>query len=264
MKSSDNRELNFETSLTAQLEETAADALARLNLELAAKNGLVTRLIDTQFRFEGEIAGPIAARHAMGYDCVSPNLLSIVHRNLIQCCVALRLNNQGFYGAAGCLLRSVYEGLIVSKYCSINDDNSLFNHWYHGGDVFLSSQVFKKLAKPDVTELKRFWRGLCEWTHAGPGWGQALVGYENVRHKVALLCTPLFMVLDCNFHLLNRQLAKSSVVYLVDRYKDGEQFRTTREAATRCIREVRSDLQRNGLRLVRDFAATWQIKIAGS
>src|SRR5437667_627932 len=128
MKSSDNRELNFETSLTAQLEETAADALARLNLELAAKNGLVTRLIDTQFRFEGEIAGPIAARHAMGYDCVSPNLLSIVHRNLIQCCVALRLNNQGFYGAAGCLLRSVYEGLIVSKYCSINDDNSLFNH----------------------------------------------------------------------------------------------------------------------------------------
>ena len=264
MKSSDSCELNFETNLTTQLEEAAAGALGRVNLELAAQNSLATRLINTQFRLEGEIAGPIGARRAMGYDCVSPNLLSIVHRNLIQCCVALRLNNQGFYGAAGCLLRSVYEGLIVSKYCSISEDNSLFNHWYHGGDVFLSSQVFKKLAKPDVAELKRFWRGLCEWTHAGPGWGQALIGYENVKHRVALLYTPLFMVLDCNFHLLNRQLANSSVVYLIDRYKDGEQFRTTREAARRCIREVRSNLQHNSLRLVKDFAATWQIKIAAS
>jgi hypothetical protein len=123
---------------------------------------------------------------------------------------------------------------------------------------------YSKLAKPEVAELKRFWRGLCEWTHAGPGWGQALIGYENVKHRVALSYTPLFMVLDCNFHLLNRQLANSSVVYLIDRYKDGEQFRTTREAAKGCIREVRSNLQRNSLRLVKDFAATWQIKIAAS
>jgi hypothetical protein len=150
MKSPDNCELNFQTDLTTQLERAAADALDRLNPELAVENGLAVRLINTQFRLEGEIAGPIEARRAMGYDYVSPNLLSIVHRNLIQCCVTLQLNSRGFYGAAGCLLRSVYEGLIVSKYCATSEDNSLFNHWYHGGDVFLSSQVFKKLAKPTL------------------------------------------------------------------------------------------------------------------
>jgi hypothetical protein len=260
MKNSDHCELNFQANLTTQLEKAAADAFERLNVELAEQNGLAARLINTQFRLEGELAGPIGARRAMGYDYVCPNLLSIIHRNLIQCCVALQLNNQGFYGAAGCLLRSLYEGLVVAKYCAISEDNSLFNHWYNGGDVFLSSQVFKKLAKPDVAELKRFWRGLCEWTHAGPGWGQALIGYEHVRHRVALFYTPLFMILDCNFHLLNRQLANSSVVYLVDRYKDGKQFRKIRESAKQCVREVRTNLHGNSLRLVKDFATSWQIK----
>jgi hypothetical protein len=72
MKSSDNCELNFETNLTTQLEEAAAGALGRVNLELAAQKSLATRLINTQFRLDGEIAGPIGARRAMGYDCVSP------------------------------------------------------------------------------------------------------------------------------------------------------------------------------------------------
>jgi len=255
-----NNGLNWNTDLTEQLDTIAADTVLKGQVELSAQTNLTTRLINTQFRLEGELAGAIAVRQQLGYDRVSPNLLSISHHNSIEFYIALRMNNQGFYGAAGSLLRSVFERLILAKLCAVSSDLTLFKHWHNGGDVYLSSQVFKRLAKPDVEEFKRFWRGLCEWSHAGPGWGQALVGYHNIRQQIAVRYTPLLMLLDCNFHLLNRHLATPPVIRLIDQYKDGYRFRSVREAAKACIKEVRSGLRENSSRLVRNFAATWEIR----
>lgn len=71
-------------------------------------------------------------------------LFSTLHKNLIALHTSLKLSRLGLYGPARSMLRHVFESLLIAKFCSINQNTSLYERWKEGDAVYLTNGVLKK------------------------------------------------------------------------------------------------------------------------
>lgn len=67
------------------------------------------------------------------------------------------------------------------------------------------------------------------------------------------------MLICCNFHLLNRHFVTPSMVYLGKRYLGDEEFVERRDKAKSSTKELEKFLSSPAKKLVREYAASWQI-----
>ncbi len=80
-------------------------------------------------------------------------------------------------------MRYIYEFLIISKYVAVSKDVSLYNRWDSGKGIWMSSDVLKKIVKPNVTEIKTLWETLCGFTHSSITSQQSGIEYSKYDEK---------------------------------------------------------------------------------
>jgi hypothetical protein len=177
------------------------------------------------------------------------------HKSLLLLFSSYELTMNGLYGTARTLFRSIYEWLLIAKYCSSGGSPSVLQKWQAGDEIWVSAMILKKISSPNPDPLKRFWRELCQFAHATTFSGQVDVelthatvsagdAESEVRGSVAECRTNLALLqilVRCNYHLLNSHVIPGEVAYKVTRYAP---FRNDGRPDLRAVR-------REGLKMTR-------------
>jgi hypothetical protein len=83
---------------------------------------------------------------------------TIFSKNLVAFYSSIELTKKGLYGPARVLMRYIFEGVTIAKFCSISMDRNLIQKWNDGIHVSLTNDVLNKIKSPDNQELKSFWK----------------------------------------------------------------------------------------------------------
>jgi len=186
------------------------------------------------------------------------------HKSLLLLFSAYELTMNGLYGTARTLLRSIYEWLLIAKYCSSGGSPSVLRLWHGGDDIRVSPMILKKISSPNPEPLKQFWRELCRFAHATTFSGQ--VDVEKEKDLAAQCSTNLALLqilVRCNYHLLNSHVIPGSVAYKVTRYapfrNDGRpDLRAVRREGLRMTKAAVS-LSGDGRTLLSAYRKQWQV-----
>lgn len=134
----------------------------------------------------------------------------------------LLLTENALYGTARVLIRQFFESLVLAKYSEI--DLSLAERWNRDGTLSISNDVFSKLVKKDISELKNFWRETCKFTHPTLYASQKIMFpqnmfenkreyYENIAEifgNIEYNLDTLFVLLTMSYHLIIGHLGKKA------------------------------------------------------
>ena len=72
-------------------------------------------------------------------------LLSCIHKGFFLYHSVLLLTSSGLYGPARTLLRSIFEALVIAKFCAVENSTMLLEKWESGAYVNLNNDVFNKI-----------------------------------------------------------------------------------------------------------------------
>jgi hypothetical protein len=129
----------------------------------------VKNLIDIQNRIASFFIGFwISDRMPLrkGQKELTPLLFLLFHRNFYSFYSALRLTSIGLYGPAMPIIRTIFESLMVAKFCNISDDFKLIKKWDSGETIYFANSILKKIINPNSQPFFDFWGFSCEHSHA--------------------------------------------------------------------------------------------------
>lgn len=188
---------------------------------------------------------------------VSSVLAKAFLSSLFHLWAALELNRQGLYGSARPLFRVVYEGLLVPKFCSVQDGTELYDRWARG-DPYLSIRrdVLRRIQAPELRELPEFWSGLCSTTHFSIYAGQVSLQPASIQREIDGNYGLASMLIAMNTHLLTRHLLDRKILYSMDRYVSGN-WREQRRQLRAKTRDLLTRLTVEGRLAIREYARHW-------
>jgi hypothetical protein len=189
-----------------------------------------------------------------------PLLMRTFAGSLVAINSAVELTVDGAYSNALPLMRQVYEGTMIAKLCSLAPSLDVFDRWLDGEYVVFTTDVLRRISKPDVAEFKRFWQCLSGVTHASYYSGQA--DYENESVVNAAPTNFIFaqMLLEANYHLLCSHLITQSMRYYQKAFTPDPQLEINRKKLKEllCKKNI-AFMAESGRRFIRDFRSTWTL-----
>ncbi len=207
------------------------DELSKKNTEffsLKARKPIegVRELIDVQCRIASIFIGwwlDPAAPFRKGCREMMPLLFLLFHRNFFTFYSALVLTVSGFYESARPLLRSIFESLMISKFCHICDDDRVIKKWDSGETIYFANSILKNITYPDTKPFYQYWDFICEHSHATRASIQVSLELEGEKELGAVISnlSLLNALLECNYHLLNTHLITSKLSYMDKFYSTG-------------------------------------------
>ena len=218
------------------------------------------RLLNAQFATLEQSAWTYSQRHFSGRRSSEPALISSLHKSVFLFYSAIQLNNQGLYGPARTLLRSIFEGQVIAKYSMLDHSSSVYEHWSKAKPIHITNQIFNRIKKPDIGELKYFWQSMHEMAHATIYAQQIEVEYPNTKQGIATTLSLIQILLCMNQHLLGRHFLTNATIRYTRMYSDEEAFEASRETARQLVKAIRAEFTDSGKRVVREYTASWKIK----
>jgi hypothetical protein len=182
---------------------------------------LISKIIEKSFSLAGHYVWAINIPHIAQLSPVSKILLSAIHKNFISFCAVLDLTRQGLYGPARVILRHIYEGLVIAKFCSLSSNRKVFEQWENGDYVRFTNDVLNRIAIPDPDPFRKLWEVLCAFTHATVYSQQATLDAKKNRVEIVLTFQITRALLECNYHLLIQHFTTPSIRYFEKRYGAG-------------------------------------------
>lgn len=167
---------------------------------------------------------------------------------------------KGFPGSARVHLRSVYEALIIAKFSSLRGDDKVIDKWKAGETIYFSKAIFKKILKPEFVELKNMWEPLCQYSHATIYSYQIFTNAEDLEQEIGSSFAILSILLDCQFHLINKHYITDSMVYIAKNYhREKGEFQRRRDAAKIATKAVTQFISKVGLQVIREYSRKWEL-----
>jgi len=189
-------------------------------------------------------------------------MVSAFYKNLFAFYAAVELTQKGLYGPARPILRYIFESLMIAKFCSVSRNQDLIQKWHNEEHIGLSNEVINKIKTPDNSGLKKFLRPLNSFTHATRSAQQILFNVDENWNEIYLNTILLKVLLECNYHVLNRHIVNPSAIYYVKEY--GENLHDHAVKLKKELREKfsasRKDMPKEYKEVVRSFTQTWLIK----
>ena len=141
-------------------------------------------LFNVEHRVAGHTLGCLRLPDFAGSLPAQSAILSTFHKNQFLLFAAVELSRSGLYGSANNLLRSIYEGLLIAKFCSFQSSTDVFDKWSNGKYVQVTNDIFNKIKKPEPIELRDILRGLNQVSHATVYSQQIAYEYDDMANEV--------------------------------------------------------------------------------
>lgn len=231
----------------AKVKESYNDIILGFQAELEAHYRIMNE--------SGFLMGPNAFS---GHRKASPAILSCIHKSFFLYHSVLELTTKGLYGPARTLLRSIYESLVIAKFCSIDSTGKVLEKWEAGEYINLNKDVFGKLDKPPTDELRLFWKGLHELAHATTAAQQITLDFDHINGEILHNFSLMQVLLSCSYHLISRHWLSSSIIYYTNVYADKDKFAQARQVARDISKLNRSQFTGPSKTLLRQFCAKWE------
>lgn len=187
-------------------------------------------------------------------------LYSVLYKNAFLFLTAIDLARVGLYGPAGTLLRPVLEGLVCAKYCTLAEDEAVFNTWRAGNHVSLTHQVLKKIEYPTTDEMKVLWDGLNKMAHASIYAQQLASEFEDIKKEVHGILAIVHMLTVFNYHVLIRHFLTPTAIYYTASYGDKSALASARRTVRALATEARKLFGKDGKQFLRESCARWRLK----
>lgn len=182
-------------------------------------------------------------------------------KNLLTIQSAIILTNKGLYGPARILLRNIFEFLLIAKFVSITHKLSLIKKWDESGNISVSKEVFRKISKPDIKELKKFWSLLCKYSHSTIQSVQGSMDLRKETTQIRLNYVFILLLLECNYHLLNTHiLSDSSKYYTLEYSGEAEKIQKLRQDIKNLFKQINKKNTKGTKSLIYTYKRTWHIK----
>lgn len=175
---------------------------------------------------------------------------------------SLRLTEQGSFGSARVLLRQVFEGLLLAKFCAISEDHSIALRWHKGDVIYVGKSVIGRIVQPDPVSLTELWRALCDYAHATKySQKRRHTITEDVEHEeVALTLVFIEMLVECAYHVLNTWVLRKDMAWYAKEYGKVYTVPDLRSKSRGLFRIVRQRHGPGARTLVRTFRSRWVLK----
>ena len=189
----------------------------------AGELAIISEMIDKSFYLAGHYVWIINMPHIARLNPVNKILLLAIHRNFISFCAVLDLTRRGLYGPARMILRHIYEGLVIAKFCALSSDRKVFERWEQGEYIPLTNEILNKIKTPDPDPFRKLWKVLCAFTHATVFSHQEILDARKNLDEIVITFQITRALLECNYHLLVRHFATPSMQYFEKAYGDGHE-----------------------------------------
>jgi hypothetical protein len=186
-------------------------------------------------------------------------ILSAFHKNLFLFDSAIELTKRGFYGPARTLLRSIFEGLIIAKYCSISECTKLFQRWSDGNYINIINEIMNKIKNKPTNEMRAFWKHLNPLAHATNSAQQVSIEFSQINKDILFNFSLLQILLSCNQHLMAQHWLTPSMIYYINRYGDRKSFDAARLKARQYAKENKKQFTPAARRLHSEYVSSWKL-----
>ena len=191
-------------------------------------------------------------------------LFTACYKNIHAFYASIDMNLQGLFGSSRIIMRYIFEYLMIAKYCSISKDINLIKNWENGLQISMSSNIFKKINKPETIELEVFWGTLCKYTHATIYSQQIGVELERNQDEILPNFVILAMLLEMNYHLVNSHLINNSMKYYFNDYSDDktkEKLKELKQEMRDLLKTSKATMMKDqGKKIIRKYVLKWEVK----
>jgi hypothetical protein len=259
-------------SLASKFEEVAKKNTEFISREAQEPIEGIRELLDVQCRIAANFVGwwlAPATPFRKGHKELMPLLFSLFHRNFFTFYSALMLTLSGFYEAARPLLRSIFESLMISKFCHISEDDRVMKKWDSGDTIYFANSILKNITHPDTKPFYDYRSFICEHSHATKASIQVSLELE-AQDGLRLVISNLALVsalLECNYHLLNTHLITPELAYMDKLYSTRATSRirdyetpALRKRAHIQFKKNRAFLGLESIKLISAYKQKWIIK----
>ena len=246
---------------TSLVEKIQRRNVSVVKSEFSEEFRIFSEILDTMYSIVSEFAWAIKNPHIADLNAANTVLFSAVHKNFIALHASLKLTSVGLYGPARSIFRHTYEALLIAKFCSVSADTLIYEKWKEGDIVRLANGVLKKIKHPDTEFLFEFWGLMSEYSHATIYSQQISLNIENKPNEVPLNFVYLSILLECLYHLINRHLITSSMIYYTRRYRRGaDTLASLKKKMRMLLEESRAGLPVTPKKIIRSYCAEWQLR----
>lgn len=215
--------------------------------------------LEAHYRIINETAFLLGPNAFTGNRKTESALLSCIHKGFFLYHAVLLLTCKGLYGPARTLLRSIFEALVIAKYCTVENSTILLEKWESGAYINLNNDVFNKIKNVTISEMRFFLKSLHELTHATTKAQQVTMEFEEIRKEILSNFSLMQLLLSCTYHLLSRHWLTPSTVYYTQMYANKASFSEARRIARETSKSNRKHFTAAGRRLLREYCATWHV-----
>jgi len=137
-------------------------------------------------------------------------ITSTIYKSLYNLEAIIDLTIRGKVGPARIIMRNVFEFLVIGKYMILEEDNLCRERWDNINHINLDNKIFKKIIYPNNKNKEAFvkwWKMLCQLTHATKMSGQADFEYEDLKKQIKINFTFILILLCMLYHYMNIFLA---------------------------------------------------------
>jgi hypothetical protein len=181
--------------------------------------------------------------------------------NLISIKTAFELTLDGLYANARPLMRQAYEGVMISKLCSLDPTCDVFDRWLDGEQIFFTQDVLRRIGSPSIDEFKLFWQCLSGDTHASSYCGQPDLANIPALESAPLNFVFAHMLLEANYHLLCSHFVTTSMRYYQRAWFPDDELTKDRRALKSLFSQGKVPWMARGARtFIRDFRSKWLLK----
>ena len=244
--------------LSLVLDELGAANRAACQRELASAVDNIEMLLNVQHSIMAQHQWTLITVFGLGASEAVDLIASVVRRNFFLSYSALDQSARGFFVPARALLRPAFEGVLLAKYCDVSGDSALLKRWTNGQQINISIDVLQKVASPDTTALREFWRVLCQYAHATV-YSQQLHAEFN-RDEVAESLGLITMLLNMNGTLLSRHFLTRSMSRYAERYGHRARIRADRQSLRSAISSSTRAMTEGARAVVNNYRSTWILR----
>lgn len=236
----------------------------RINKEYKYMKVLIEKIFNLEFELNHIYTRILKIRPNV--ECWADLLASAYQKNLVAIYHSYELTNKGGYNSAAIFFRYIYEFLILSKFCAIANDYSLYERWGEGKQIRMGREIFDRLEKKTNEELYRFYSEMCNFTHPTIASQQPFYFDSKYFDYVGNNYAIILFLLEMNYHMLNSYFVNSSIKYYSEMYS-GEEIGRGKEKTDPIKKELKKlfalskkCLHGNSRKLIYQYKLKWKIK----
>jgi hypothetical protein len=245
------------------MEEWEEIANSKIKSELSTKSMLIEKILNLDYA----IASPYMAI------ALNPNLgklpkhseifISAYHRNWFALSASYKLTEKGLFGPARSILRHAFESMLIAKFCSISQNEHVYEKWRKGDVIYFTNSVLKKISIPDPETFIEFWSTLSDFVHATIYAQQFSLDWEHISDDVRFNQDMILVLLEWHYHILSSHIVTSTTnsktVYNIGLLGKDQlrNWRQSKKDLRVVFKNAKQGMPKFMKKVVRDFKQKW-------